>query len=114
MGNATLFFRDSKFPDDFHRPPAPTGGIGALDVFELSGRPAAGRNWDGVDSFAPDPDSADFSSPCKLYYDFVNKTVGRLYPNPEGVLRENLVINLQYLYEALGFGACEQQFPYGQ
>ncbi|TEB20564.1 Cloroperoxidase [Coprinellus micaceus] len=114
MTNATLFFRDSKYPLDFWRPPAPTGGTGALQIF--SAYPvAAGRNVDGVNTFTPDPTSADFSNICLLYTNFVNKTVKGLYPNPTGVLRRNLIINLGYFYNAFpgGVGECPEQFPYG-
>ncbi|KAJ3515015.1 heme-thiolate peroxidase [Coprinellus aureogranulatus] len=114
MTNATLFFRDSKFPDDFYRPPAPTGPLGIIDVFNAAPF-AAGRNMNGVNTFTVDPDSADFSNFCKLYYDFVNKTVKSLYPDPTGILRENLIINLGYLYDAILNGnECEERFPYGQ
>jgi hypothetical protein len=113
MTNATLFFRDSKFPNDFWRPPAPTGGTGALEIF--SAYPiAAGRNIDGVNTFTPDPTSADFSNICLLYTNFVNRTVKGLYPDPKGVLRRNLIINLGYFYDAFGAAdTCPEQFPYG-
>ena len=76
MTNATLFFRDSKFPVDFWRPPAPTGGTG-LDVIVAAYPIAPGRNVNGVNTYTPDPSSADFSNFCKLYTDFVNKIRGR-------------------------------------
>jgi hypothetical protein len=114
MINATLFFRDSKFPNDFWRPPAPTAGTGLLEIFSAYPT-AAGRNINGVNTFTPDPTSADFSNICLLYTNLVNKTVKGLYPNPKGVLRRNLIINLGYLYDAFQAGAtnCPQQFPYG-
>ena len=113
MPNATLFFRDGKFPNDFWRPPAPTGGFGAFEIF--SAYPiAAGRNINGVNTFTPDPTSADFSNICLLYTNFVNKTIKGLYPDPKGVLRRNLIINLGYFYDAFQAGdTCPEQFPYG-
>ncbi|KAJ3528841.1 heme-thiolate peroxidase [Coprinellus aureogranulatus] len=113
MTNATLFFRDFKFPDDFWRAPAPVGPAGIAQVFEAFPI-AAGRNVNGVNTFTPDPDSADFSTFCKLYTDFVTKTVMSLYPNPTGILRENLIINLRYFYSGIADSGCEEIFPYGQ
>lgn len=116
MTNATLFFRDSKFPVDFWRAPAPTGGTG-LEVIVAAYPIAPGRNVNGVNTYTPDPNSADFSTFCKLYTDFVNVTVKSLYPNPKGILRKNLNINLGYFYRALpAFQTigCEEQFPYGK
>ncbi|KAJ3509945.1 heme-thiolate peroxidase [Coprinellus aureogranulatus] len=113
MTNATLFFRDSKFPKDFWRAPEPLGPIGIIDIF-LAYPIAAGRNVNGTNTFTPDPDSADFNSFCKLYTDFVNKTVKSLYPNPTGILRRNLIINLRYFYSGIATAGCEEQFPYGQ
>lgn len=116
MTNATLFFRDSRFPRDFWRPPAPTAGEGLFEIFQAYPI-APGRNINGVNTYTPDPNSADFTQICKLYIDFVNDTVKTLYPDPKGILRQNLKINLQYFYSALpallGDG-CEEQFPYGK
>jgi hypothetical protein len=113
MTNATLFFRDSKFPNDFWRAPAPSSGTGIQDI--LSAYPIApGRNVDGVNTYTPDPTSGDFSNPCGLYTGLVNKTIKGLYPNPTGVLRRNLIINLGFLYRASSGGdGCPELFPYG-
>ncbi|KAJ3544720.1 heme-thiolate peroxidase [Coprinellus aureogranulatus] len=100
MTNATLFFRDSKFPNDFWRPPAPSGALGLADIFQAYPI-APGRNVNGTNTYTPDPTSADFTTFCKLYSDFVNKTVKSLYPNPTGIVRRNLNINLGYFYSAL-------------
>ncbi|KAJ3519596.1 heme-thiolate peroxidase [Coprinellus aureogranulatus] len=105
--------RDSKFPKDFWRAPEPLGPIGIIDIF-LAYPIAAGRNVNGTNTFTPDPDSADFNSFCKLYTDFVNKTVKSLYPSPTGILRRNLIINLRYFYSGIATAGCEEQFPYGQ
>ncbi|TEB20562.1 aromatic peroxygenase precursor [Coprinellus micaceus] len=113
MTNATLFFRDSKFPRDFWRPPAPTGAIGIIEIF--SAYPIApGRNVGAVNTYTPDPTSADFGNFCLLYTNFVNNTVKSLYPDPKGVLRRNLILNLRYFYGGIAGGGCEEIFPYGQ
>ena len=112
MTNATLFFRDSKYPPDFWRAPAPTAGTGIPEI--LAAYPIVpGRNVDGVNTYTPDPTSADFNSGCLAYTNFVNKTVKGMYPNPKGVLRRNLIINLGYLYDAISGVECVEQFPYG-
>ncbi|KAF6755033.1 hypothetical protein DFP72DRAFT_898260 [Ephemerocybe angulata] len=113
MANATLFFKDSKFPVDFWRPAAPSGADGIAEVF--SAHPIApGKNMNGINSYTPDPTSADFSTFCLLYTNFVTRTVGGLYPNPKGVLKRNLIINLGYLYDAIDTSGCTELFPYGQ
>ncbi|KAF5336406.1 hypothetical protein D9611_006738 [Ephemerocybe angulata] len=113
MDNATLFFRDSKFPVDFFRAAAPTGGTLAVEIFNAHPI-AAGKNVNGINTFTPDPTSADFSSFCLLYTNFVTKTVGGLYPNPTGVLRRNLIINLGFFYDAIDGVGCTELFPYGK
>ncbi|KAF5335382.1 hypothetical protein D9611_011765 [Ephemerocybe angulata] len=112
IANATLFFKDSKFPVDFWRPAAPSGAEGIAEVF--SAHPIApGKNANGINSYTPDPTSADFSTFCLLYTNFVTRTVGGLYPNPKGVLKRNLIINLGYLYDAIDTSGCTELFPYG-
>ncbi|TEB27715.1 aromatic peroxygenase precursor [Coprinellus micaceus] len=113
MTNATLFFRDSKFPADFWRPPAPTGPAGIIDIF-LAYPIAAGRNVGEVNTYTPDPTSADFNNFCLLYTNFVNQTVKGLYPNPKGVLRRNLILNLGFFYDGIDGAGCTELFPYGQ
>ncbi|KAF6753963.1 aromatic peroxygenase precursor [Ephemerocybe angulata] len=114
MTNATLIFRDGKYPKDFWRAPEPTAGFGIIDIFNAHPiKP--GRNENGVNTYTVDPDAADFSTPCKRYTDFLSKTVVKLYPNPTGVLRRNLILNLGFLYDAQGvIPDCPQVFPYGQ
>ena len=113
IANATLFFRENKFPVDYHRPTAPSGPKGASDLFQA--HPIQpGKNMNGINSYTLDPTSADFSDFCLLYRNFVNKTVQGLYPNPKGVLRRNLIINLQNLFDSMEERECEQVFPYGK
>ena len=115
MTNATLFFRDSKFPVDFWRAPAPTAGTGMDEIFAAYPI-AAGRNMNGINTYTPDPTSGDFSNVCGLYTNLVNKTIKGLYPNPTGVLRRNLIINLGFFYNAFGGrgASCPELFPYGK
>jgi hypothetical protein len=52
-----------------------------------------------VNTYTPDPTSADFNNFSALYTNFVNETVKGLYPNPKGVLRRNLIINLGHFHQ---------------
>ncbi|KAG2004150.1 hypothetical protein CC2G_002741 [Coprinopsis cinerea AmutBmut pab1-1] len=112
MDAAESFFKDEKFPDDFHRAPGPFSfeGLGYL----VTRRPMPpGRNVGGVDNYVPDPNSADFNSFCKMYEDFVNDIVVALYPNPTGLLRRNLIKNLEYFWTGMFDPACTEVKPYG-
>ncbi|KAJ2921746.1 heme-thiolate peroxidase, partial [Candolleomyces eurysporus] len=115
MASARSFFKDMRFPPDFHRPPKPTSNEGIAEIFAIHPF-LPGGNVDGkVNNFMVDPTSADFTKPCVLYEDIV-KTVQGLYPNPRGVLKRNLIKNLGFLYSSLSaaLGAqCDQLFPYG-
>jgi unspecific peroxygenase len=68
----------------------------------------------GVGNYVVDPNSANFSQPCKEYTDFVNITVQSLYPNPKGVLLRALKRNLDYFYSTFQGPTCPQVFPYGR
>jgi hypothetical protein len=74
-----------------------------------------GGNVNGVNTYTPDPTSANFTSNsgCTLYEQFVNGSVRALYPDPTGVLRKALDLNLQYLYDTTD-SECEQVFPWGK
>ncbi|KAJ3510047.1 heme-thiolate peroxidase [Coprinellus aureogranulatus] len=110
--NASLFFKDGKFPNDFHRSAVPVSPHGVSDMYDV--HPIEpGRNVDGINTYTVDPTSANFNTPCQLYSDFVNKTIRSLYPNPKGVLRRNLIINLQFWYEAVKVDGCVEERPYG-
>lgn len=111
--NATFFFKESKFPPDFHRPAEPSGPTGASDIFDAHPIPA-GKNINGINSYTADPTSADFSDFCLLYRNFVNKTIKGLYPNPKGILRRNLIINLRNFFDGIDGRECEEVFPYGK
>lgn len=113
MENATLIFRDGRFPDDFWRPSAPTGTLGLREVF--SAHPIGpGRNVAGVDTYVEDPDAPvkTIFDTCGMYKHLV-ESAAELYPEPEGVLKRNLLINLQYLYAAVAPIGCEEVTPYG-
>ncbi|KAJ2914374.1 heme-thiolate peroxidase, partial [Candolleomyces efflorescens] len=114
MQNATLFFRDGKFPADFHRASQPSSTEG-IDIVASAHPVAPGENRDGkINNYVPDPTSADFSTFCLLYTNFVNQTIGGLYPNPTGVLRRNLAKNLRFFYSGIANAGCVELFPYGQ
>ncbi|KAJ2923960.1 heme-thiolate peroxidase, partial [Candolleomyces eurysporus] len=114
METATLFFRDSKYPTDFHRAAQPSGAEGVEVVF-MAHPIAPGRNLDNkVNNYVLDPTSADFNTFCLLYTNFVNQTIRGLYPNPTGILRRNLIKNLGFFYSGIADAGCEEQFPYGR
>ncbi|KAF9522859.1 heme-thiolate peroxidase [Crepidotus variabilis] len=114
MDTAVGFFRDSRMPNGFFRPNGPQGGSGAIDIFNAYPiKP--GYNNGTVNSYTFDPTSADFSTSCLLYYNFVNQTIKSLYPEPKGVLLQALNKNLDYFYAGLGGepSGCAQVFPWG-
>jgi hypothetical protein len=113
LDDAIGFFRDMKFPDGFFRAAQPMSTEG-IDEVAAAHPIAPGGNNGTVNSYTPDPNSADFSTFCKLYVDFVNQTIKSLYPDPTGVLREGLNRNLNFLYEFIDTPDCPQVFPYGQ
>jgi hypothetical protein len=115
MDDAASFFRDMRFPDDFHRSSVPVSNENATQL--LAAHPwSPGFNANNqVDNYVEDPNSADFEHPCRLY-EFVVGVVQELYPNPSGILRRNLIKNLRYWYQGVNvaFGGCPELFPYGQ
>ncbi|PPR06380.1 hypothetical protein CVT26_004641 [Gymnopilus dilepis] len=116
METARGFFQNSRMPDGFFRANGSKSADGIDVVAEAHPLPP-GSNVNGVNTFTPDPTSANFGTFCLLYTNFVNKTVASLYPSPTGVLRQALNINLNFLFEALDGvdpGACAQAFPFGQ
>jgi hypothetical protein len=107
------FFRDMRMPDGFFRPSKPMGADD-LDKVAAAHPISPGRNVNGVNTYTPDPTSADFSTPCLLYVNFVNQTIRGLYPNPTGVLKDALNRNLDFLYEFIANPLCPQVFPWGK
>jgi hypothetical protein len=70
------------------------------------------RNEDGkVDNCVVHEISLDDAGPCGIYNHFID-TALTLYPNPNGVLRRNLMLNMHYFYLVFE-QACEERFPYG-
>lgn len=67
-----------------------------------------------VNTYTEDLTSADLTTFCKLYGDFLNITVKGLYPEPTGILKEALNRNLDYLYEYVNNPKCPQVFPWGR
>ncbi|TFK18174.1 Cloroperoxidase [Coprinopsis marcescibilis] len=112
MDSALSFFKDFRFPSGFFRAAEPGGAQGA-DVIVTTHPVSPGRN-EGAGNYVVDDSLGSVLDPCKFYTQFVNVTVRDLYPNPRGVLRRNLNLNLGFVYEALGDPSCPQVFPYGQ
>ncbi|KAJ2911500.1 heme-thiolate peroxidase, partial [Candolleomyces efflorescens] len=115
MESALSFFRDGKYPVDFHRAALPSD-IEGLGIVASAHPVPPGGNRDGkVNNYVPDPTSADLDSFCLLYTNFVNQVVRGLYPNPTGILRRNLIKNLHFFYSGIAVeDGCEEIFPYGQ
>ncbi|KAF9445290.1 aromatic peroxygenase precursor [Macrolepiota fuliginosa MF-IS2] len=107
------FFQNMRMPDDFHRASQPMSGDGEDIVVNVHPIPP-GRNVGGVNNYVPDPTSANFTTTCLLYQNFVNQTIRGLYPKPAEALVKALNTNLDFLYEAFGDATCAQVFPYGQ
>ncbi|KAJ2914371.1 heme-thiolate peroxidase, partial [Candolleomyces efflorescens] len=112
MDTALSFFRDSRFPPDFHRSSIPAGGIGFDEI--MAAHPFMPcRNLDGkVNNCVVHEISPSDAGGCGLYNHFIDQVIA-LYPNPKGVLRRNLILNMHYIY--LPFEQdCEELFPYGR
>ncbi len=112
LGVARSFFQDMQMPDDFHRASQPIGADG-LDLVAAAHPIPPGANVGGVDNYVSDPTSANFSTFCLLYENFVNKTIVGLYPQPTGALRRALNVNLNLFYDPIR-DECNQVFPYGR
>jgi unspecific peroxygenase len=115
MVTAESFFKDNRFPDDFHRPSAPVDGSAIPAIF-LAHPTQPGRNVNGVNTFEVDTSIGSLIDPCGFYDGFVNVKVKGLYPNPTGLLKKNLIKTLQLFYETFSAQGldCEQVFPYGK
>ncbi|KAF9444958.1 Cloroperoxidase [Macrolepiota fuliginosa MF-IS2] len=114
--DALGFFQRGQFPDDWHRSGVPSSTEG-IDTVANAHHIRPGSNTNGVNTYTPDPTSADLSPEqfCLIYVNFVNRNVKSLYPNPTGPLLEALNINLQRFYDSVA-DKCpgQQQFPYGK
>lgn len=107
------FFQDMRMPDDFFRANG-TKGADGIDAVAAAHPVPPGANTGAINTFTPDPTSADFNTFCLLYVNFVNQTIKGLYPNPTGILRDALNINLNFLYQPIAGDDCPQVFPFGQ
>ncbi|KIJ31934.1 hypothetical protein M422DRAFT_185203 [Sphaerobolus stellatus SS14] len=117
MQDALGFFRDSRMPDDFHRTDeSKSGGLVNTFIPQIFGAHPTqpGRNYGSVNTFTVDPNSAGLDADCSLYEHFVNDIVVPLYPNPQGVLKDNLNANLGFFFGPFKQGNCTRIFPYGQ
>ncbi|KAH6918079.1 Chloroperoxidase [Coprinopsis sp. MPI-PUGE-AT-0042] len=115
MVTAERFLKEMHMPEDFHRAAEPIEGESGF-LFSL--KPLQpGRNVNGVNTFQVDESLGSFTDFCGFYTQFANVTVKGLYPKPTGILKRNLNINLQLLYDNLPIGGpnpCTQVFPYGR
>jgi hypothetical protein len=115
LTNARGFFQNSEMPNDFFRRNGAFGlnetGPDVTDLFAV--HPISPGYNQGVGNYIIDPASANFSTFCQLYTDFVNITVRSLYPNPQGSLRDALKANLDNMFIPMGQQGCSQIFPYG-
>lgn len=99
-------------PDGFFRANG-TKGADGIDVVAAAHPIQPGANQGEVNTYTADPTSADFSTFCLLYENFVNKTIKGLYPNPKGALRRALNRNLDFLFAGIRDSGCTQVFPFG-
>ena len=109
------FFQHMTFPADFHRHDGAISNEGVDTVFNT--HPIVpGANQGRVNSYKADPTSATLSEPCTRYTTFVERNIKSLYPNPTGVLKEALNVNLQFLFDATVAAGenCVQVFPFGR
>ncbi|KAJ2914353.1 heme-thiolate peroxidase, partial [Candolleomyces efflorescens] len=111
MATAQSFFRDHKFPIEFHRANAPAANTGAQEI--MAARPIQPCQNEGgkVDNCVVHELTPDNVGPCGIYHHFIDTAVS-LYPNPKGVLKRNLKLNMHY-YHSVFEQACEERFPYG-
>ncbi|KAH6903683.1 Chloroperoxidase [Coprinopsis sp. MPI-PUGE-AT-0042] len=114
MVTAERFLKDMQMPEDFHRPAQPIEGESGLLFTAKPLQP--GRNVNGTNTFEVDKSLGDLVEFCTFYTQFVDVTLKELYPNPTGILKRNLNINLQFLFDNLPIGSsappCTQVFPY--
>lgn len=101
-------------PADFHRAAKPTSNEFGPAIF--GAHPVEpGRNVNGVNTYTRDSTSSRLTDFCGVYEKFANETVKGRYPNPEGVLKRNLILHLGYLFSGQPkLVGCQQVFPYGQ
>ena len=111
MNVARGFFETNTFPPNFFRSGVSSGlreiAVGIQEVF-LPHQIAPGGNNGMVNSYTPNPNSADFSNFCKLYTDFVNNTVRSLYPTASGALLDALNANLGFFFGPIAPLGCTQ------
>ncbi|TFK18467.1 hypothetical protein FA15DRAFT_709827 [Coprinopsis marcescibilis] len=112
LNAAGNFFRDGRFPNGFHRANKPSAAEGVEVVIAAHFVPP-GHNF-GVNNYVPDDSQGGITDICAFYRFFINTTMKALYPNPTGVLRRNLNINLDFFYQTLPAQDCPQLFPYGR
>ncbi|TFK24484.1 Cloroperoxidase [Coprinopsis marcescibilis] len=110
MKSAESFFKDMRFPKGFHRSSSPVVIAGLGDLFAAHPFMPGKNNGTHVDSFVVDDSLGSLLDVCSIYTGFVSSTVRTLYPNPTGVLRRNLELNLQFLFEGLSNFGCNQIF----
>ncbi|KAF5327643.1 hypothetical protein D9619_004133 [Psilocybe cf. subviscida] len=109
LGVARGFFQHGRMPTGFHRANFTTAEDVANNAPIFDAHPIQpGANNGTVNSYTVDPDSADFSASgfCKLYTDFVTKTIRGLYPNAKGQLLTALNTNLDFFFDVIASQGC--------
>ncbi|TFK23902.1 aromatic peroxygenase precursor [Coprinopsis marcescibilis] len=120
MKPAESFFMNMRYPRGFFRASKPGSADAESIPVVLGNDPTrvgfqAGRNVRGVKTFVADGSQGSLFSICTFYEFFVGKRIKGIYPNPTGVLRRNLNMNLQFLFDSLSDQTnCTQMFPYGR
>jgi unspecific peroxygenase len=114
MKNAELFFKDNRFPFDFHRAPAPISGSPAANQIFAAHPTEPGRNVNGVNTFVADHSLGGHTDRCTFYRGFIQYYLKAQYPNPKGLLRKNINKNLDYFYQSFEALGCEKLYPYGR
>ncbi|TFK21070.1 Cloroperoxidase [Coprinopsis marcescibilis] len=119
LKSARSFFRDGRYPRGFHRANKPTAGEGVEIV--LAAHPVAPGHNVGVNNYVEDRSRGSMTDFCTFYKFFINTQMKEMYPNPTGVLRRNLNLNLDFFYQSIPFlydsfspPDCPQIFPYGR
>ncbi|KAH6891630.1 Chloroperoxidase [Coprinopsis sp. MPI-PUGE-AT-0042] len=112
--SAELFFKDNRFPEDFHRAAAPSSGSSAANMIFNTHPTEPGRNVNGVNTYEADLSRGGHLDRCSFYKGFIENNLKSQYPNPKGLLRRNLNKNLEFFYASFEPLGCERLYPYGQ
>ncbi|KIJ38592.1 hypothetical protein M422DRAFT_258700 [Sphaerobolus stellatus SS14] len=116
LKDALGFLRDMHMPNNLHHnDDSKTGQMvsNALSTIFAVHPVQPGVNNGTINSYTMNPTLATFNDRCKLYTNSINIMVCNLYPNPTGILRENLNANLDFFFRSFEVEGCMPLFPYG-